>query len=109
MLKEELAFFQIELPEHGFWNKRISMELIKLEYKNILLPAEEYRKMTRHKLLSEHIHTIVRVLDFIQQKIERKARSGHNSCTITFYSPLHYTNNTPNEIFKVISTNVRAK
>jgi len=107
MLKEELAFFQIELPEHGILNKRISMELIKLEYKNILLPAAEYRKMMRVKLLSEHLHTIVRVLEYMQRKIERKARNGHNTCTITFYSPLHYTNNTPREIFKVMSTNVR--
>mgnify|MGYP007125568166 CR=1 FL=1 len=83
------------------------MELIKLEYKDIILPASEYRKMMRAKLLSEHLHTIVRVLEYMQRKIERKARSGHNSCTITFYSPLHYTNSTPREIFKVISTNVR--
>jgi energy-converting hydrogenase Eha subunit C len=104
MLKEELAFFQIELPEVGITNKRVSMELMKLEYMNIMLPATEYRKMARMKILSDHLTTIVKILDFMQMKIEKKARSGHNSCALTFYSPLHYTNSTPPSIFKVVST-----
>lgn len=105
MLQEELSFFQIDLPEYTNLSKRVSVELRKLEYKDLILPASEYRKMMRVKLLKEHHTSIVRILDFIQQKIQRKADAGHNTSTITFYSPLHYTNSTPREIFKVISTN----
>lgn len=105
MLQEELSFFQIDLPEYTNLSKRVSVELRKLEYKDIILPASEYRKMTRVKLLKDHHTSITRILDFIQQKIQRKADAGHNTSTITFYSPLHYTNSTPREIFKVISTN----
>lgn len=105
MLQEELSFFQIDLPEYTNLSKRVSVELRKLEYKDLILPASEYRKMMRVKLLKEHHASIVRILDFIQQKIQRKADAGHNNSTITFYSPLHYTNSTPREIFKVISTN----
>lgn len=105
MLQEELSFFQIDLPEYTNLSKRVSVELRKLEYKDLILPASEYRKMTRVKLLKEHHSSITRILDFIQQKIQRKADAGHNTSTITFYSPLHYTNSTPREIFKVISTN----
>lgn len=105
MLQEELSFFQIDLPEYTNLSKRVSIELRKLEYKDLILPASEYRKMTRVKLLKEHHTSIVRILDFIQQKVQRKADAGHNTSTITFYSPLHYTNSTPREIFKVISTN----
>lgn len=105
MLQEELSFFQIDLPEYTNLSKRVSVELRKLEYKDLILPASEYRKMTRVKLLKDHHSSITRILDFIQQKIQRKADAGHNTSTITFYSPLHYTNSTPREIFKVISTN----
>lgn len=105
MLQEELSFFQIDLPEYTTLSKRVSVELRKLEYKDLILPASEYRKMTRVKLLKEHHTSIVRILDFIQRKIQKKADAGHNTSTITFYSPLHYTNSTPREIFKVISTN----
>lgn len=104
-LQEELSFFQIDLPEYTNLSKRVSIELRKLEYKDLILPASEYRKMTRVKLLKEHHNSITRILDFIQQKIQRKADAGHNASTITFYSPLHYTSSTPREIFKVISTN----
>jgi hypothetical protein len=105
MLQEELSFFQIDLPEYTNLSKRVSIELRKLEYKDLILPASEYRKMMRVKLLKDHHTSIVRILDFIQQKVQRKADAGHNTSTITFYSPLHYTNSTPREIFKVISTN----
>lgn len=105
MLQEELSFFQIDLPEYTNLSKRVSVELRKLEYKDLILPASEYRKMMRVKLLKDHHTSIVRILDFIQRKIQRKADAGHNTSTITFYSPLHYTNSTPREIFKVISTN----
>ena len=105
MLQEELSFFQIDLPEYTNLSKRVSVELRKLEYKDLILPASEYRKMMRVKLLKDHHTSIVRILDFIQRKVQRKADAGHNTSTITFYSPLHYTNSTPREIFKVISTN----
>lgn len=105
MLREEMQFFQIDPPEFSFLSKRVSIELRKLEYKNLILPASEYKKMTRVKLLSEHHDVLVRILDFIRQKVERKAKKGHNSSCITFYSPLHYTNYTPKDIFNVISMN----
>ena len=105
MLQEELSFFQIDLPEYTNLSKRVSVELRRLEYKDLILPASEYRKMMRVKLLKDHHSALVRILDFIQQKVQRKADAGHNTTTITFYSPLHYTNSTPREVFKVISTN----
>lgn len=105
MLREEMQFFQIDLPDFSFLNKRVSIELRNLEYKNLILPASEYKKITRVKLLSEHHDVLVRILDFIRQKVERKAAKGHNSSSITFYSPLHYTNYTPKDIFNVISMN----
>lgn len=105
MLKEELQFFQLEIPDFASMDKRVSIELRKMEYKNLILPATEYRKMTTVKLLNDHHDELVRIIEIIQQKVERKAQSGHNSAYITFYSPLHYTNCTPKEIFNVISMN----
>lgn len=105
MLREELQFFQVDIPDFASMDKRVSIELRKMEYKNLILPASEYRKMTTMKLLNDHHDELVRIIEIIQQKVERKAQSGHNSAYITFYSPLHYTNCTPKEIFNVISMN----
>jgi hypothetical protein len=107
LLKEELDFFQMNIEEDSA-HKRLSMELMKLEYRNKIMDAEEYRKITRSKLLSQHHDTLVNVLEFMHRKIEKEAKNGHNSCVLTFLSPLHYTDSTPREVFNVVSlTEVR--
>jgi hypothetical protein len=39
-------------------------------------------------------------------QVEKHAVLGHNSCDIVFYSPLHYNDATPRELFDVISKDV---
>lgn len=102
-LLEELKFFKIDVNLYSPWKIETNERNNHLDYKNLILPAREYRKMTKYKLLKDHHDEFVRIIEIIQQKIERKAKSGHSSCSITFYSPLHYTNYTPKEIFNVIS------
>lgn len=104
-LQEELKFFKIDVNLYTPWKIESNERNGQFDYKNLILPAREYRKMTKYKLLKDHHDEFVRIIELIQQKIERKAKSGHNSCSITFYSPLHYTNYTPKEIFNVISMN----
>eukprot|EP01130_Rhizamoeba_saxonica_P012864 TRINITY_DN5467_c0_g1_i2.p1 TRINITY_DN5467_c0_g1~~TRINITY_DN5467_c0_g1_i2.p1 ORF type:complete len:369 (-),score=91.27 TRINITY_DN5467_c0_g1_i2:401-1507(-) len=58
LLREELDYFSLQIPE-DIDHKRISMELRKLEYKDKIYNASEYRKLTRHKLLSDHHATLV--------------------------------------------------
>jgi hypothetical protein len=104
LLTEELLFWSMDIPQDQH-HHRLSVELLKLEYKNQIFDAKEYRKIARHKLLSEHHGMLVKILKFIGTQIEKSATLGHNSCDIVFYSPLHYNDSTPRELFDVISKN----
>jgi hypothetical protein len=84
----------------------ICIDLLLLN-RNKIMDAEEYRKITRSKLLSQHHDTLVNVLEFMHRKIEKEAKNGHNSCVLTFLSPLHYTDSTSREVFNVVSLSVQ--
>jgi hypothetical protein len=102
LLREEMKFFSLDMPS-DILHKRISMEMMKLDYKNKILDAEECRRISRQKLLSEHHGTIVKILDYFAKKIEQNAAQGHSSCDVGFFSPLHYTDYTERSVFNVIS------
>jgi len=102
LLREEMKFFALDMPS-DMLHKRISMEMMKLDYKNKILDANECRRISRQKLLSEHHGTIVKILEYFAKKIEQTAAQGHNSCEVAFFSPLHYTDYTERSIFNVIS------
>eukprot|EP01125_Pyxidicula_operculata_P018696 TRINITY_DN6665_c0_g1_i2.p1 TRINITY_DN6665_c0_g1~~TRINITY_DN6665_c0_g1_i2.p1 ORF type:complete len:362 (+),score=67.40 TRINITY_DN6665_c0_g1_i2:21-1106(+) len=61
LLREELRFFSMDVPLDSFDHKRISVEMMKLQYKDKIFDASEYRRITRHKLLSEHHGTLIKV------------------------------------------------
>jgi len=105
LLKEELKFFQLDPDEEFSRNKRISMELMKLDYTSKISSAAEYKKITRLKLLSEHHRVLEKILDILSKRIYKRSKNGHNSSTVTFFSPLHYTDSTPREVFNVMSIN----
>jgi hypothetical protein len=46
---------------------RLSVELLKLEYRHQIFDAKEYRKIARHKLLSEHHAMLVKVAIFLSR------------------------------------------
>jgi len=102
LLREEMKFFALDMPS-DISHKRISMEMMKLDYKNKIIDAEECRRISRQKLLSEYHGTIVKILEYFAKKIEQNATQGHNSCDVSFFSPLHYTDYTERSIFNVIS------
>jgi hypothetical protein len=102
LLKEELDFFQMDIEEYSD-NKRLSVELMKLEYQRKIHSADEYRRMARSKLLADHHETLIKILELIHKKIEKEAKNGRNSCIVSFFSPLHYTDSTSREIFNVVS------
>jgi len=104
LLREEMRYFSLEVPS-DLDHKRLSMEMLKLEYKNKILDAGEYRRISRQKLLSEHHATLVKILEYFSKKIEKNAAQGHNSCEVSFFSPLHYTDYTERSVFNVISKN----
>jgi hypothetical protein len=68
--------------------------------------ADEYRRMARSKLLADHHETLIKILELIHKKIEKEAKNGRNSCIVSFFSPLHYTDSTSREIFNVVSLDV---
>lgn len=64
LLVEEARFFAIDLAglDNGRAdNRRLSMELMNMEYKNRIADAAVYKKMSRHKLLSDYHAIIVEV------------------------------------------------
>lgn len=59
-----LSFWSMDIPQDSA-HHRISVELLKMEYKYQIFDAKEYRKIARHKLLSEHHATLVKVTKII--------------------------------------------
>jgi len=104
LLNEELKYFCVDVPR-DLANKRISLELIRLEHNAKLADASEYRRITRHKLLADHHGVLMMILDKFSRKIEKSSAKGLTSCEVKFLSPLHYTNSTPRSIFNIISKN----
>jgi len=100
ILKQELEYFGLDAEPH---DRRISTELRKLDYRDRILDSHEYKKVTQHKLLSDHHSTIMMILDSIAQQVADRSAEGYNTCTVIFLSPLHYTDSTPRNVFKVIS------
>jgi hypothetical protein len=51
----------LDLPANDMEHHRLSVELLKMDYRNRILDASEYKKVTRHKLLSDHHHVLMKV------------------------------------------------
>lgn len=101
---EEFKYFALDVPTDAD-HKRISVEMMKLEYKSKLWDAAEYRRIARHKLLTQHNAGLSDILDLFSKKIGTNASLGFNSCQVSFFSPLHYTDSTPSSLFNVIAKN----
>eukprot|EP01129_Flabellula_baltica_P010817 TRINITY_DN4620_c0_g1_i2.p1 TRINITY_DN4620_c0_g1~~TRINITY_DN4620_c0_g1_i2.p1 ORF type:complete len:327 (+),score=64.72 TRINITY_DN4620_c0_g1_i2:217-1197(+) len=102
LVKNELEFFGIDIYGTG---DRMSAEIRKLEYQQSILNAEEYRKATQTRLLNDHHATITLLIESFAEQVELNSLQGNNICTVTFLSPIHYTDSTPRDVFKVISKN----
>lgn len=57
---EEFKFFSLDVPSDQD-HKRISVEIMKIEYKTKLWDAAEYRRIARHKLLTQYQGSLVGV------------------------------------------------
>lgn len=56
-----MKYFNIEITDQDPVNKRISLDLLSLDYKERVFDSSEYKKISRHKLLAEHKATLIQV------------------------------------------------
>jgi hypothetical protein len=56
-----MKYFSIEITSGDPVNKRISVDLLSLNYKEAVFDSSEYKKISRHKLLAEHRNTLIQV------------------------------------------------
>lgn len=63
LLNEELKFWGIDISgdEERSVHRRLSMEMLNMEYKNKIFDAAVYKKMSRRKLLGDHHSTLIEV------------------------------------------------
>lgn len=66
LLNEELKFWGIDISgdEERSIHRRLSVEMMNLEYKNKIFDAAVYKKMSRRKLLADHHATLIDVRRF---------------------------------------------
>jgi len=71
LLHEELKYFSLDIPQ-DMVHKRISVELMKLEHKSKISHASEYRRITRHKLLTDHHTALMKIIEQFSKKNRKK-------------------------------------
>lgn len=57
----KMKYFSIQITAKDPVNKRISLDLLSLDYKERVFDSSEYKKISRHKLLAQHRATLIQV------------------------------------------------